>query len=65
MATEDRLLTVSEVAKTIGKSAQTIKRWAKLGKIPRGSKLKANGRIVFSVQEFEQIKKFSTEVVAL
>jgi predicted site-specific integrase-resolvase len=65
MITEQRYFTVSEVAKAIEKSAQTVKRWAKVGKIPRGSKVKANGRIVFTLQEFELIKAYATEVVEI
>lgn len=54
---------VSQVASAVGKSSQTIKRWSRLGKIPKGSRLKSSGRIVFTMAEFEEIRRFATETV--
>jgi DNA-binding transcriptional MerR regulator len=56
-----RLYSVSDVARLIGKSQQTIKRWAKQNKIPQPKKLKINGRLVFTEEQISDIKKFATE----
>ncbi len=63
--TEVRYFTVAEVAALVKKSAQTVKRWAKAGKIPRGRKLVSSKQIVFTEAEVELIRKFAMATVTL
>jgi predicted site-specific integrase-resolvase len=55
-----KLYFVNDVADKCGVSSQTIKRWAKAGKIPAPDKLKANGRLVFTEEALRTAVEFAT-----
>lgn len=52
-------LTVSEVAKLIGRSSQTIKRWEDKGNIAPATRQKSNQWRIYSPKAVDEIKKYS------
>lgn len=61
MPMDEKLIFVAEVAKMANRSSQTIKKWAKDGKIPAPKKLKSSGKLVFTEPQAREIVKYSKE----
>ena len=55
-------LTIGEVAKLIGRSTQTIKRWEDTGKIPQSTRQKSNNWRIYSPSDVEAIKMYSNSL---
>lgn len=55
-------LKIGEVAKLIGRSAQTIKRWEDTGKIPQSTRQKSNNWRIYSPSDVETIKSYSNSL---
>lgn len=54
--------TIGEVAKEVGISIQTIKRWEMVGKIPCACRLESNKWRVFSTEQVSKITKYANKM---
>lgn len=61
--TEDKkYYRIGEVAKRVGKTPQTIKRWEEAGKISKAKKSKSSGWRVYTEEQVKVIEKYALSV---
>jgi predicted site-specific integrase-resolvase len=58
----ENYFTLKEIGEAAGRSPQTIRRWAREGKVPTPKKIESSGRLVFGEDDRKEIIAFATRI---